>query len=462
MFHLNEGTLERHALNTELSDQSVYIVEPLDDRTVVLGAERGLYQLNPITGRLFRYGPLEGFIGQETNARAIFRGLDEKLWIGTVQGATRMDTLFPMPSIPPLTPQISRLATDLKQASLDGDNGVIPPDDRGLQVDYIAVSPKNPEGIEYSYRLRGVDEAWSPPTQLTNVRFASLGHGSYTFEVRARHSGDGWSKPVARSIVVEPPVWQTAWFRALALASLMFAVILIIQLRIRQEKAVSTTLRSLVAERTQHLEAEIAERRRSEAALVKAQAKSREAQRELEALNVRLRDLALTDPLTDLPNRRAFEQSLAMSVAEASEAVSVLFLDLNGFKSVNDTYGHEAGDELIRIIGKRLASWARTSDFVARLGGDEFVIIATACPPAAAREVAERVGVVIAEPVALAHVTVQVGASIGIACSPTHANTANELIRKADLAMYHAKRVIKAPLAFFDELPSEGSTVRVV
>ncbi len=230
-------------------------------------------------------------------------------------------------------------------------------------------------------------------------------------------------------------------------------IVALFQFRVRRVRRANARLKVQVAQRTQHLEAEIAERKRTEAALLSAQS-------DLEVLNEKLQELALTDALTGLPNRRAFEQALADSMQQ-SEGVSetaVLFLDLNGFKSVNDTYGHDAGDELIRVIGKRLHTLARTSDFVARLGGDEFVIVANQCDRNGARDVAQRVNQSIANTVSLScvDVSVQVTASVGIACCPEHANTAGELMRKADVAMYHAKRVARVPMAFIDEVSADA------
>jgi len=457
VFHLQDDVLTQYAQDTDLSDQSVYFVEPINNDILILGAERGVYQLSLQENQLYHYGVLEGFIGIETNARSTFRDRFGYLWIGTILGATRMDTLFPMPVFPPLNPYIHMFTTDLKQSKLDAD-AVIEADDRGLNVGYVAVSPKFPDGIEYSYRLLGVDESWSLPTSLTSVRFATLPHGTYTFEVKARYRGHQWSEIARRKVVVKPHFWQTPWFIAGCILLSLLLIALAVQLRLSAIQRTNYRLKKQVALRTEHLEAEIAERKRSEAALIEAQEDSRKAHLELQVLNKRLQAQALTDDLTMLPNRRAFEKSLSQSMdywRRTQLPVAVLFLDLNGFKAVNDTYGHDAGDELIRKIGKRLADLARTSDFVARLGGDEFVVIANNCSVDSASMLASRIAETVSAPVKLSFATVNISASIGIACCPEHANTASELMRKADLAMYFAKRNSDSVMARYDEITSK-------
>ena len=183
----------------------------------------------------------------------------------------------------------------------------------------------------------------------------------------------------------------------------------------------------------------------------------RATQRELEAANRRLLDLAHTDSLTGLPNRLAFELALKKALSSEQrhgEHFSVLFMDLNGFKQVNDNYGHATGDELIIAAARRLAGVARDSDFIARLGGDEFVVIARSKNDLQARRLAERVVREIKRPFILSTVKLSVSVSIGIASYPRDGEVGSDLIKNADIAMYRAKRVTKQPFEFYDESPS--------
>jgi diguanylate cyclase (GGDEF)-like protein len=152
---------------------------------------------------------------------------------------------------------------------------------------------------------------------------------------------------------------------------------------------------------------------------------------------------AVTDDLTDLPNRRLFQHRLEEAVARsglAGAGMAVLIVDLDRFKELNDTLGHASGDELLRQVGPRLLCLLRPSDTLARLGGDEFgIVVDTPSDEADALRIADRIRDVLGEPFDVQDLSLQVGASVGIALFPAHADTAGELMRRADVAMYQAK-----------------------
>jgi diguanylate cyclase (GGDEF)-like protein/PAS domain S-box-containing protein len=158
----------------------------------------------------------------------------------------------------------------------------------------------------------------------------------------------------------------------------------------------------------------------------------------------RTRHEADTDPLTGLANRRALERTLASALARAAargRAVAVLMLDLDGFKAVNDSLGHAAGDAALREVARRLRRCVRERDVVARLGGDEFVVLLTDVggSSGAAVEACERVDAALAEPVALEEAAVSLRAATGVATFPQDGGDAPTLLAHADRAMYAAK-----------------------
>lgn len=170
----------------------------------------------------------------------------------------------------------------------------------------------------------------------------------------------------------------------------------------------------------------------------------------------RMESIAYQDRLTALPNRRVFEQYLEVALANASNAgarVVILYLDLDGFKPVNDQWGHEAGDEVLRQAGARLAASLAQQDMIARIGGDEFACILVVAEAEAhlAREVAERLLAAMAPPMPVAGQEVQVGCSIGAACWPQDAQDLREVLHLADAALYRAKREGKNRVAFHGE-----------
>jgi len=158
-----------------------------------------------------------------------------------------------------------------------------------------------------------------------------------------------------------------------------------------------------------------------------------------------LNALLLRDVLTGLPNRRALMESLPEAMARASRSAmpaALLFIDMDGFKAVNDTHGHEEGDELLRQFGARLATGVRMTDLVARLAGDEFVVVLEMlASPGDAEDTAHKLLACIREPYTLRTTTVTVGASIGVALfAPDDKPDLDAWLARADHAMYAAKR----------------------
>ena len=166
-----------------------------------------------------------------------------------------------------------------------------------------------------------------------------------------------------------------------------------------------------------------------------------------------LEELARTDPLTGLLNRFAFQertQQMLLSATRRKEKVAMLLLDLDKFKQINDTLGHELGDELLIEVAKRLRASVRECDIVARLGGDEFVVVLTGVEgQSAVGVVAEKISASLRVPFLLGGKTNDTSASIGIAISPADGHSLAELRGNADLAMYHAKDLGGSNYQFF-------------
>jgi diguanylate cyclase (GGDEF)-like protein len=164
--------------------------------------------------------------------------------------------------------------------------------------------------------------------------------------------------------------------------------------------------------------------------------------------------LADRDGLTGLYNRRKMLELLESSMSDASQhnqRVGLLFIDLDGFKGVNDDYGHAAGDKLLITVASRIAARARTGDFVCRYGGDEFVVILPrAADRAAVRQVAESICRRVAVPYRIDGVELRVTAAIGASMYPDEARSAAALMQLADESMYRAKSRGTDPLGILD------------
>ncbi|NMD70505.1 GGDEF domain-containing protein [Bacillus sp. DNRA2] len=175
---------------------------------------------------------------------------------------------------------------------------------------------------------------------------------------------------------------------------------------------------------------------------------------QLMASQQKLRELAYYDELTSLPNRVLLYNYLKKSlidIKQNKQMLAVLFIDLDGFKEVNDRTGHNVGDMLLKEIGKRIQSCVRNVDLVSRLGGDEFIVVLSNCDREAASDVANRIIREVSYPYHFNHVNFQITASIGASIAPDDGDNEEDLIQNADKAMYFAKSKGKNTFAFYDK-----------
>lgn len=169
--------------------------------------------------------------------------------------------------------------------------------------------------------------------------------------------------------------------------------------------------------------------------------------------NEELTHLALHDTLTGLPNRMLLADRISQAMAKVKEqggCFSLMFIDLDGFKPVNDAFGHHLGDRLLREVALRLREQLRSQDTLARIGGDEFVLLVRLVEPDDAPQVAARQVSLLSKPFRIDEHDLQISASIGITLYPGNGETVEELLMNADAAMYHAKGAGKNGYSFFD------------
>jgi diguanylate cyclase (GGDEF)-like protein/PAS domain S-box-containing protein len=170
-------------------------------------------------------------------------------------------------------------------------------------------------------------------------------------------------------------------------------------------------------------------------------------------LHAQLESQAITDALTGLLNRRGFHQALEASLARIErngKRMAVLYLDLDGFKLINDSLGHEAGDRVLRRVAEQLKNCLRPYDILARMGGDEFTaLLDTLDHPEDAARVAEKLIELVSVRHRIEGIDVTLGASVGIACFPECGQSVDGLLRAADIAMYEAKRAGRQQYRFY-------------
>ena len=195
------------------------------------------------------------------------------------------------------------------------------------------------------------------------------------------------------------------------------------------------------------------------------QSRSHSHARRLEAANAKLQYQATHDALTDLPNRVLFMDRLGREIAHAERdghRFAVLLLDLDRFKQINDSLGHRAGDQLLEGVGRRLSGAIREVDTVARIGGDEFLLlIADTRDQSDLAAVATKIGQALGEPFRVKSAEVHTSASIGISVYPADGTTADDLVARADEAMYFAKQSGRNSYQFFNQTMSVFSQDRL-
>lgn len=294
----------------------------------------------------------------------------------------------------------------------------VPPAAGSFAAEFSALDFAAAGRINYSYRLSGLETNWTraDPTHRT-LRYTNLPPGDYTLQIRA--SGrDGSSRGGTLDIPVHVvPAWsQTIGFKGVLGLLVLFACWGVIQLRVHIARRRERLLETVVVERTAALE-------RSQSELQK---------------------LAYFDALTGLANRRMFSrnvQGLLTPTERQAPAFALVLVDLDKFKVINDTLGHDAGDALLIDAAGRLVSSVRENDSVARLGGDEFAILLSGHIDAKSLEVlCGRVIGAVAAPILFAGRAIETSASLGVALFPDHGQTQDELYKAADLALYAAKR----------------------
>jgi diguanylate cyclase (GGDEF)-like protein len=294
----------------------------------------------------------------------------------------------------------------------------VSPQANSIAVEFAALDYSAPERNRYAYKLEGFDPAWVDSDAVHRLAsYTNLPPGKYSLHLRGSNRDGVWSQTTLTVPIEVMPAWyQTLWFRiALGLAALALVAALV-QVRTMYLRRHQRDLEQQVIERTAEL---------------------RESQRQLE-------QIAYYDTLTALPNRRMFTEEFREVIVLArmqNQRFALLLIDLDRFKQINDSLGHDAGDALLIEAAIRLQAAVRKSDCVARLGGDEFGVLVAQNPAATDIEnICHRIIEGFVMPVTVGGTSVKSSASIGVAVYPDHGATLDNLYKSADLALYEAKR----------------------
>lgn len=400
------------------TDGLVYFLEFDRLHRLWVGTEHGLDMWD---GSLWsHYNTDDGLAWDDCNLNAFAEDAEGVLWIGTSGGISRFQPL-PRAADPSLRVVFAKLVLGKKDVT-DQNNLVADIHSNSLIARFTVPNNSRQNGLIFRYRLLGANQSWTETAQR-ELQFAELAPGSYRLEVQTQDRSGVWSGESAGfDFRVLTPWYSSWWF-------LSFCVLTPVSLT-----AGGVRLRMLHAQRRE---------------------------RELEQLRIaheEIRNLAFFDPLTSLPNRRLLLDRLRQvqtGSKRTARKAALLFIDLDDFKTLNDTLGHHVGDLLLQEVAQRISQLARESDTVARLGGDEFVVLLQNLSETAqaaanqAKHVAEKILAMMNQPYLLSGRECRSSCSIGITVFGEAEHGTNEILQQADIAMYQAKSAGRNTVRFF-------------
>ncbi len=360
------------------------------------------------------FGDENGLIWNDTDSLALHVDSADNVWIGTSAGLSRYAQTGYSASewLPPV------VLTSIKGASREwqpGEEASLPYRKQSLTFQYAALTFEPGTGSHFRYRLTGLENEWNE-TSERSVHYGGLPPGNYVFQVvYVQQDGSSSSVPATFAFSIKSPWWKSWWFAVLFAITVTLIISGLVRMRVRLLEKQKEALELQVEDRTA----------------------------ELVASHRQLEEIAYFDMLTGCPNRRMFVEEFRRRAAQAgrSQGFALLLLDLDRFKQINDTFGHDAGDAVLIHTARRVEAELSQSDLVARLGGDEFAILLFEDSQANRIEaLCSRILTQIASPIPYQNASLHVGCSIGIARFPAHGENQEGLYKAADLALYNAKQ----------------------
>jgi diguanylate cyclase (GGDEF)-like protein len=436
-------TFKNYSQRDGLPNEVIYGILPDGDGTLWLSTNNGLSRLDTRAETFVNYDANDGLQSNEFHFGSAYRSPQGELFFGGVNG---FNAFYPArlqnnPHAPPVVltsflkfnqpvPDLGPSA-EIRAIDLGYDDDVV-------TFEFAALDYSSPDDNRYVYMLEGFDKDWVDSGDVRRVTYTNLDPGQYVFRVRGTNNDGVWSEQgLSLALDVETPPWQTAWayaLYALILGGVVLAFLRAQERKLKREAAYSRRLEQEVDTRT----AELAQR------------------------NEELVQASITDSLTGLANRRYLLEYMAKEVSQiqrryarlvdgethdGSFDLAFMMVDLDNFKTINDTCGHAAGDVVLRQLKTILEDACRNSDILIRWGGDELLVVARDTDQSGVEALAERIrsrieghGFELED-----GQVVRTTSSIGFACypflhSPHEVLSWEQVVSTADRALYVAKR----------------------
>ncbi len=433
--------VEHLTATSGLPSDLIFGMVPGKNGDVWMGTDRGIFRR--IQGRCNQISTADGIPTNDCNEDAMLREPDGTVWVGLSHGLLR----FPVGAMPEVIPPPSARLVAVSDAQRLWLLPAEPPAEvfsiQAASFTFrLAAHRFQFEGAwRFQVRMDGLEDAWKY-AEGSLVQYPKLREGQYTFRVRAARSGEAWGSEAHFSFRVLPPWYRTWWAYALGGCLLLACSVGAVRWRLRTITRQRDHLEAIVRERTREID---------------------QARAELEIANVSLKAQSLTDPLTGLHNRRYLQEALHVDVNkvlhlhrfagksgrrgdQANPDLIFLLVDLDHFKVVNDTLGHQAGDEVLQAMASLLRTAMRDTDAIVRWGGEEFLIVAREATRSEGPTLAERIRTMVMEhPFQLSTGEVlKITCSTGFAPFPLdwsspHASTWERAVNLADAGLYLAK-----------------------
>jgi diguanylate cyclase (GGDEF)-like protein len=395
----------RWITEADIAHAAIYFVQMDSRGWLWAGTDDGFVVFD---GRWWRkFGPSDGLIWNDTDQNSVYSDADGSMWIGTSGGLTHVLEPRKLIRTGPLDLRLTRAVlgnTELQPATRQR-----LPWSRGLALDLHLkdLDFDEPDGRLLKVRLRGLSDAWFD-TKDFNIHYPALAPERYTFEAIAVDADHQRVSPLVQlSFEILPPWWQTTTFRI----------------------ALLVVIGTIVAGAWKW-------------SVLRHDARRMALERELREREMLL-DRATRDPLTRLWNRQSILDILARELDAAKKSatpLAIALIDIDHFKRINDTFGHLAGDEVLRTLGAQLSRRIREGDALGRYGGEELLLIVPGSPPHRPFLPIERLRQLIAEiPFSYNSSQIRVTASVGVAWLVSASDTLEDLVARADAALYAAK-----------------------
>lgn len=429
---------------TSLPSDVIYGILEDEEGFLWVSSNKGLVKLNRETKQVLTYTRAQGLQENEFNSGSFFKDHAGFMYFGGINGITRFhpSNIQANPVLPKIEfTNFQRLNNVSSVASQLNDKGQLEVayTDYLIGIEFAALDYTSPTKNRYKYKLENFDQDWIEVRDVKRASYTNLPSGTYTFKVIASNSDDVWNrKGKSIELIVHPAPWFS-WWAYIIYFTLVLAFSRWVLLYYKRKELAQTMYQ-------ERLEQEVNERTT-----------------ELQELNEQLFQASITDQMTGLHNRRYLDDHIGeklenilydfsesilddtMSCVSGPRLMALMF-DLDGFKPINDNYGHEAGDRVIKQVAKILKDQCANDDMVVRWGGDEYLMVARVNNLAHAQKVAENIRLSIAEypfDIGLTR-RFSLSASLGFALYPftyraPHSVSWDQVHLLADHALYKSK-----------------------